>query len=736
MKSLSRFLLALLALCIPALPAFAATPDEGKDLCPVVPRPLQYKQTGGAPFHLTAKTTIAADEALRPQAEWLSEALAAPTGWDLAVRTGTKGQIVLTIDTLAAPKPESYQLRVDRKGVTVKAHDAAGAFYALQTLLQSLPAQVHGDQRCAASLWQIPAFEASDAPANPWRGFMLDAARYYYDKAFIKKCIDMMAMYKLNKFQFHFIDDCGWRLESKKYPRLTEVGAWAGSNEQRTGGFYTQDDIREIVAYASVRGVEVIPEIEFPAHILSAIVAYPWLSCTGVQHQVPEQHFISRDLLCPGNPKAMQFLRDILEETIELFPSKYINIGGDEAVYTRWEQCPKCRALMQREGFTKASELQGWITNQVALWMQEKGRTVMGWEEIVMRGKVATPVVAVMWHEPKDTAEVVKEGHQAVIASCYYNYFDFPESSTPGEPQHARWCPPISLSKVYATPLSDYSPASSILGVQACLWSDQFIHGRALQELAVLNENRSEQYVEYFVYPRLIALAEVGWTPARLRHYDDFLRRLAPQYARLDAKGCNYRVPEPAIISLEEKGGRFTYTLAPTVEGADIRYTTDGTYPTVHSARYTAPVTVDRKSDFLAIQVVTPTHYSLPLLTPPDYSAYKAYGQLTAQWQPLTVQPKLSPWRFECTGKVSGNGPYTLTFIPQRGTNALHLESLTLKKRDEVIATATPQRNADGTTTYHFAVSNFEAGTPFYIEVQACGEGGNDTSGLVFLLKE
>ena len=242
--------------------------------------------------------------------------------------------------------------------------------------------------------------------------------------------------------------------------------------------------------------------------------------------------------------------------------------------------------------------------------------------------------------------------------------------------------------------------------------------------------------MEYFVYPRLIALAEVGWTPSRLRHYDDFLRRLAPQYARLDAKGCNYRVPEPAIISLEEKGGRFTYTLAPTVEGADIRYTTDGTYPTVHSPRYTAPVTVDRKSDFLAIQVVTPTHYSLPLLTPPDYSAYKAYGQLTAQWQPLTVQPNLSPWRFECTGKVSGNGPYTLTFIPQRGTNALHLESLTLKKRDEVIATATPQRNADGTTAYNFTVSNFEAGTPFYIEVQACGEGGNDTSGLVFLLKE
>ena len=727
---------ALLSCCLATTLATAGPLDAGDSTCPVVPRPLTYQTTGGEPFCLTAKTIIAADEALLPQAEWLSQALAAPTGWDLAVRTGSKGQICLRIDTVAVPKPEGYRLTVHKKGVRVDAHDAAGAFYALQTLLQSLPAAVHGERRCAPGLWQIPALESEDAPEHPWRGLMLDAARYYYDKSFIMKCIDMMALYKLNKFQFHFIDDCGWRLESKKYPRLTEVGAWAGSNEKRIGGFYTQDDIREIVAYAAVRGVEVIPEIEFPAHILSAVVAYPWLSCTGMQHEVPEQHFISRDLLCPGNPQAMQFLHDILDETMELFPSKYINIGGDEAVYTRWEQCPKCRALMEREGFTQASQLQGWITNQVALWMQAKGRTVMGWEEIVMRGRVATPVVAVMWHEPKDTTEVVSEGHQAVIASCYYNYFDFPESGTPGEPQHAGWCPPISLEKAYATPLPDYAPTSSILGVQACMWSDQFIHGKALQEIAYLDENRSEQYVEYFLYPRLMAVAEVGWTASHLRSYDDFLHRLSAQYARLDAKSCNYRVPEPAVVRLEENGGQFTYTLAPTVEGAELRYTTDGSYPTIHSPRYTGPVTVARKSDFMAIQVVTPTHYSLPLLTPPDYSAYAAYGQMTAQWQPLTVQPMLSPWRFECTGKVSGNGHYTVTFIPRRGANSLQLETLTVRKRDEIIATASPERQADGTTAYTFSVETFEAGTPFYIEVQACGQGGNDTSGLVFLRKD
>lgn len=231
--------------------------------------------------------------------------------------------------------------------------DKGGVFYGIQTLLQLFPAEIYSSQRQKGVDWTAPAVSVFDAPERPWRGMMLDVARYFFDKEFVKKYIDMMAMYKLNKLQFHLIDDSGWRLEIKKYPRLTEIGAWAGPDTHRLGGYYTQEDIKELIAYGQLRNVEIIPEIEFPAHMLSAVAAYPWLSCTGLQHEVPVQHFISRDLLCVGKESSYQFLSDVLDETVSLFPSHYINIGGDEAVYDRWKECPKCQEVMKREGLTK-----------------------------------------------------------------------------------------------------------------------------------------------------------------------------------------------------------------------------------------------------------------------------------------------------------------------------------------------------------------------------------------------
>ena len=240
---------------------------------------------------------------------------------------------------------------------------------------------------------------------------MLDVSRYFYDKEFVKKYIDMMAMYKLNKLQFHLIDDSGWRLEIKKYPRLTEVGAWAGPDHNRLGGFYTQEDIKELIAYGQVRNVEIIPEIEFPAHILSAVVAYPWL--------------------CVGKESSLQFLRDVLDETVRLFPSSYINIGGDEAVYTRWEECPDCQKVMKREGLKKASELQGYLTNVVAEMMKEKNRTVVGWEEIFLRGDVKTPVVGLIWHNVRDTLLATQRGHKAILTR-HAHVFRLPRKPYPG----------------------------------------------------------------------------------------------------------------------------------------------------------------------------------------------------------------------------------------------------------------------------------------------------------------
>ena len=649
---------------------------------------------------------------------------------------------------------EAYRLFVTPCRIDIVAGGAQGAFYAVQTLRQLLPAAAYEADDVRAV--ELPVVTIEDKPCLGYRGMMLDVGRHFFTVDEVKEALDIMALHKLNVFHWHLTDDQGWRIEIRKYPKLTEIGSVRSRtligrdpggtydenckfDETPYGGYYTQDEIRDVVNYAAERFITVIPEIEFPAHILSAVVAYPWLSCTGLQHEVPTQHFISRDLLCVGKESSLQFLRDVLDETVRLFPSSYINIGGDEAVYTRWEECPDCQKAMKREGLKKASELQGYLTNVVAEMMKEKNRTVVGWEEIFLRGDVKTPVVGLIWHNVRDTLLATQRGHKAILTPATHMYFDFPESRTPGEVKAATWMPPISLEKCYSMEINDYSPESTVLGVQGCFWSDQFIHGTALQEIDYLNENRSENYAEYFTFPRLLALSEVAWCRQSDRNYSDFRHRLSHHFNRLDFKNCHYRVPEPLIEQMNPTAtGAIEFTLSPAVADADIRYTTDGSYPTVHSPLYTTPVTVDDKSDFRAITVVNPRHYSLPIYFAPDYSGYKQYGEYTAEWKPLNVQPYLTPWRFECTGKISGNGTYTVSFIYTKGETPFRLGALKLYKRDELLAEV-PQSvliNADSpVATYRFTVDSFEAGTPFFIEVEACGEKGNDTSGLVFTNK-
>lgn len=705
----------------------------------IIPQPQKVEQTKGT-FILPEKVVIAYEASFKLQAEYLQELLAQSTGRVAVLKEGkSKGDIVLQKDTEAGLAAEAYTLSVTRKGARIVAADANGTFYGIQSLLQLFPAEIYDSRWQRNTVWEAPCVEISDAPERPWRGLMMDVARYFYDKEFIKKTIDMMAMYKLNKLQFHLIDDSGWRLEIKKYPRLTEVGAWAGPDEKRLGGYYTQDDIREMIAYAKVRGVELIPEIEFPAHILSAVVAYPWLSCTGVQHELPTQHFISRDLLCAGKETTIEFLRNVLEETAELFPSAYINIGGDEAVYTRWEKCPDCQALMKREGLKKASELQGYLTNVVGEMMKQKGRTLIGWDEIIQRGKLNQPVVALTWRNLNDTIKATETGHKAILTPASHMYLDFPEHRIPGEVQAATWMPPVSLEKCYSMPVNDFSESSTVIGVQACYWSDQFIHGNALQELAPLNENRSENYAEYLLFPRLMAVSEVAWKKQSERNYEDFRTRVGSHYARLDHKDCHYRLPQPRILKEEKTtDGTVRFTLISDVPGAEIRYTTNGKYPTVRSPKYTEPITLANREDLRAITVVSGTQYSLPLYFAPDYSAYKAYGEHVFAWEPLRVQPKPSNWRFEVTGKVSGNGTYELTVIPTRGENIVRLGALKLWKRKELMAEVSADKTVkvgSSPATYRFKLDAFEAGTPFHIELQSYAPEGNNTTGMIFLRK-
>lgn len=704
----------------------------------IIPQPVQMEERAGV-YVLPEKIVIGYESALQAQAKYLQELLVQSTGRMATLKEGkAKGDIVLRTDS-ASLKAEGYTLSVTPKRIEITGADVNGAFYGIQSMLQLFPAEIYSQRWQRQVAWEAPCVEISDAPERPWRGMMIDVARYFYDKEFIKKYIDMMAMYKFNKLQFHLIDDSGWRLEIKKYPRLTEVGAWAGPDEKRLGGFYTQDEIREMVEYGKVRGVELIPEVEFPAHILSAVVAYPWLSCTGLQHEVPTQHFISRDLLCAGKETTLQFLQDVLEETAELFPSAYINIGGDEAVYTRWESCPHCQAVMKREGLSKASELQGYLTNKVAEMMKKKNRTLIGWDEIIQRGKLNDQVVALTWRNLNDTIKATKTGHKSILTPASHMYLDFPEERIPGEVQAATWRPPISVEKCYSMPVNDYSETSTVIGVQACLWSDQFIHGTALQEIVPLNENRSENYVEYLSFPRMLAVSEVAWCKQSKRNYEDFRNRLGAHFARLDNKGCNYRLPTPRIEKEEKTAdGKVTFTLACDVPGADIRYTTNGKYPTVHSAKYTGPVTLDNREDLRAITVVSNVRYSLPLYFAPDYSAYKAFGEHVFGWEPLRIQSKPANWRFEVTGKVSGNGTYELTVIPTRGDSEVVLGTLKLWKRKELMAEVSANKTiktGGQPATYRFTLNAFEAGTPFHIELEASAPNGNNTTGMIFLRK-
>ncbi len=722
----------LTALCaVVALATFASTSVN------IIPQPVSLTQTDGE-FVITPTTTISAAPDATELAEYLRDIIATSIGDDIKI--APKGDIRLAINPKDIEAAEGYRLTVTPASVEITGADAGGLFYGIQSFLQLLPQQIYADRPQRGVKWAAPCVEIFDAPERPWRGMMLDVARYFHDVDYVKHFIDLMAMYKLNKLQFHLIDDSGWRLESKKYPCLTEVGAYAGPEHNKLGGFYTQDDIREIIDYARLRNVEVIPEIEFPAHILSAVVAYPWLSCTGLQHELPRQHFISRDLLCVGKDSSIKFITDILEETIDLFPSKYINIGGDEAVYTRWEECPDCQALMKREGLSKASELQGWLTDSVARMMARHDRTVIGWEEIITRGNVSTPVVALIWHNVGDTTLVAPGGHKAILTPATHTYFDFPESSTPGEIKAASWMPPISLERAYSMPVNDYSPSSSVIGVMACLWSDQFIHGTVLQEIPMLDENRSEHYIDYLTFPRLMALAEVAWGKESRRDFNDFRDRVATHYARLDNKGAVYRVPEPLVTDIAETpDGRLAFTLAPSVPGSQIRYTTDGTYPTVHSTLYDGtPVVADSKADFHAITVITPKRVSLPVYYAPDYSAYAKYGTLTSEWGPMQVQPIAAPWQIDATGKISGNGTYEIAFIPTKGTAPLRLGNLRLMKRNEQLAEVVADNTiatGDAPAVYTVAVDSFEAGTPFTIVVDQFGPAGNDSHGLIFIRK-
>lgn len=444
--------------------------------------------------------------------------------WLTADSDGTKGKAVsVIVEDSSDMDPEAYALAIRPEGIRIEAGSTHGAFHALTTL-RSL-ALTSGEA--------LPCGDLSDAPRFEHRGLLLDCCRHFMEPEFVKRTIDLLALHKMSVLHWHLTEDQGWRVEIDAYPELTQKGAWrTEADGSQHGGFYTKEQIRDIVAYAAQRHIEVIPEIELPGHSRAALAAYPWLGCTGEAMEVPHDWGVFKDIYCAGQDTTLAFLKTVLDEVMELFPSDYIHIGGDEAPKVRWEQCPKCQKRIADQGLHDAHELQSWFIGEIGRYLEAHGRKMIGWDEILEGGLPAGATVQ-SWRGMDGGRDAVAMGHDAIMSPTSHCYFDYPVESTDLEEVYGFEPEPESLEG-----------SGRILGGECNMWSE-----RAPQHL-----------VESKVYPRLVAMAEVLWSPASSRNWPDFQARMESHYTRLDAWEVAYGW-ETVPMALEWEKGTPSNTL-------------------------------------------------------------------------------------------------------------------------------------------------------------------------------
>jgi hexosaminidase len=542
MKFISKKWLAGFSSLLLAATAFAADTNE----LALIPLPQKIQRLDGA-FQLAADTQIYTDPNSFATGEFLAAQLRQSVGGHFKVSGKTLPGMAITdgiLLTTAGADPflggEGYALTVTTNQVIIRAPTQAGLFYGVQTLLQLLPPQIFSSNTVADVNWIIPSVQITDVPRFKWRGFMLDVSRHFYTKTEMEKVLDAMALYKLNTFHWHLTDDQGWRIEIKKYPKLTEIGAWRSSvgfglesnsttaygADGRYGGFYTQDDIREVVAYAAARHITVVPEIEMPGHSLAALAAYPQFGCPGNTFTIPTKGGVLAGIYDPANEATFQFLDDVLAEVFQLFPGKYIHLGGDEVPKETWKKSADCQALMEREGLKNEDELQSWFLRRMEKFVNANGKTLLGWSEI-MHGGLAPSATVMDWIG--GAKEAASTGHDVVMAPTGFCYLDYYQSTNhTAEPKAIGGFLP--LEKTYALdPIPAGLPPENeahILGGQGNLWTE-----------FIPNLN----YAEYMMFPRLCALAEVTWSPKSAHDWDGFKTRVAQNEKRLAASGVNYR---------------------------------------------------------------------------------------------------------------------------------------------------------------------------------------------------
>jgi hexosaminidase len=583
--------LALLAACAPP----PARPPRPERLVPVIPAPHVARPGSDswiAPDTLevwVADTNNAELKALGTLAvDMATTALGRSVSLASGRRIRERAIQLRQIQTLAAEKEGSYTLTVAREGIEITSSTGAGLFYGLQSLRQLFE---NADVRRPTSDVRLPSLTIVDTPAFPWRGLHLDVGRHFQPVSFVKKYIDLMSRFKLNTFHWHLTADQGWRIAINKYPRLTSVGGcrretmvarnfnpYVGDGTPHCG-FYTQDEIRDVVHYAAERYVAVVPEIEMPGHAKAALAAYPELACTPGPFEVRTTWGVDDDVFCP-HEATFTFLEDVLSEVIDLFPSRYIHIGGDEVPKTRWRASPVAQEVIRREGLRNEEELQSWFIRRIERFLVSKNRRLVGWDEI-LEGGLAPEATVMSWRGTNGGIAAARQGHDVIMSPNSHLYFDYYQGDARFEPLAIGGLNP--LARVYSyEPVPDSltaDQAKHILGAQANLWTEYL---------------KTPQAIEYMVWPRALALAEVTWSTREARDWESFQARLPAALRSLGRLGVAYRIPH--VEGLE--GDRLTLnnnvsiTLRTAMPDAEIRFTTDGTDPTLDSPRYEKPFRV------------------------------------------------------------------------------------------------------------------------------------------------
>ena len=599
--------------------SFSAYSQDLDSKISIIPEPAEMQRTDGF-FILPEEVTIksAASTEVLNTVSLLRKRISAATGFRINTSPKDDNAVIRlqlnSIQNLVLGK-EGYQLHVNPKFILITANQPAGLFYGVQTLLQLFPKEIESDKLVRRGVWRIPCVNITDYPRFVWRGLMFDVSRHFFTKEDVKKYIDNMVKYKYNLLHLHLTDDEGWRIQIKSFPRLTEVGAWRvnkigqfGTFSQPTatepkdyGGFYTQDDIKEIVKYASDRFVNVLPEIDVPGHSLAAIVAYPELSCTpGVENYsvragepimdwskgAPPIALID-NTLCPANEKVYVFLDSVITEIAALFPFEYIHMGGDEAPHNFWEKNPEIKSLMLREGLKTMEQVQGYFTRRVEAIVQSKGKKFIGWDEILEGGPSQSTAV-MSWRGVEGGIKAAKLGHEVVMSPSTYAYLDYMQGDVALEPKNYA---SLRLNKAYQfDPGEGISDISLIKGGQANLWTEQIYIMR---------------HAEYMMWPRGLAIAESVWSPLSKKNWTNFYGKVESHFKRFDIAQVKYApsMYDPIFLATAGPANTVRVELSTEIPGLDIHYTFDNSFPDQYYPKYSEPLTVPK--DAVTLKVIT-----------------------------------------------------------------------------------------------------------------------------------